>query len=238
MAKRTVVGVEGGALGFTFAMLSVPLRTKIVGMRRAVGILAKDLGVARERVAETAPKLLALFSNVQAEAGERKVSVAEFARLFDDSIPMHANDNNEGAGYKNHPVYYAVTYAIRVQQQKNRPRTSAGQGVFDGSKAKLERVIAMILSIVKDKEDFWIKFGGEFKMIPRTLKTLQNRVSKVEPLLDLTSLVKPFNISAAKVIPMGETVEALRKTKASVTAGLDALHAKGKTAARRTGTAG
>lgn len=239
MAKSQTARVVG-TITAAAVTLSAALKSKVAGMKAAAQGLAAKYGEVREKVNESAPRFMALFNEIkQAQDNPDGFGLADFARLFDSTVPTHAADNNEGVGYRNHRMYYTLAYMQRVQRQKDKPRGT--QGKFNGASAKLERLIATLLTVAKDPAPLWERVSEEFAMQPRTLAILKNRVEQVQPIMDLTKIMgsKKIDFSAAPAIHMertaagsgGEAGDATSEVEASATrtrAGIDSLAQSGR----------
>lgn len=177
--------------------LSAVEQRALTGLRKSVTSLSEKFGVVRESAREIAPRVMRLFNELAAKH-ENLGGFVGFARLFDSSIPTHAADKDGIEGYRKHKVYYTLDYMRRLVNI--RPRGQ--QGRRDPALDQLARTIATVLQIVKDPDPVWSALTSEFRFSPRMVARLKSRVESVKPVIDLSSVIKPINLSSAKIIHM------------------------------------
>lgn len=178
----------------TVENLSAPLRRQVQALRRPVVDAARQFGHIRERLTDLAPKVIKLFTAIQAE--HAAYTFVAFARLFDPSIPTHAADRDGKIGYRNHRVYYTLAYMRRlVQLGGNRRRGQ--QGVRDSATDALARTLATILQVVAEPESVWNAIQTEFGFSERLMTRLKTRVSNTQPL---------FKLAATKPAKVGDVI--------------------------------
>lgn len=213
MAKETV----------TIDSLTPADRKAVMGLRARVVAMANDFSIVRKKVKDIAEPVLALFTKIQHERGRANFTMADFARTFDPSVPTFGKSGDQGEGYRAHPVYLAIEY----MERSTRKRATGGRsGVFNGAAARLERMIATLLTVAKDPEPLYKAFSEAFGLTSKALATLKRRVGEVEPLIDLSSIIKPVNLEGAKVVHM-KGVNPVADIE-SMRGKLDGLHAKGQ----------
>lgn len=186
------------AEAITLESLSAALRREVQGFKGKIASLAKDYGIARDKLKEIAPKVMALFDKIKGEQPGTRFTLADFARLFDTSVPTHprATAQNPDPGYTANRTYNALDY----MQRSLRPPRRGRQGVWDPATAQIPRLLATILQIVVDHDLVWTAVREQFNIQnERTMKALQNKVQQTKPLLDLSGL-KPAK--SAKVVRM------------------------------------
>jgi hypothetical protein len=216
----------------TLNSLSGGLQKQVKALKGQIGQVASQLRAVREKASDLAPKVMKLFNQIKAET-EGRFSLADFARFYDPKVPERAED------YRRNPTYAALDYMQRVQRQADRPR-GAGRGRREPATAKLERTLKTILQIVKDPDPIWQAVQKEFQLEDRGLKQLQNRVNSDEykPLLDLTGIIKPVNISGAKVIHMEPKVKPEQPEPGEVMRAIQGVGKRGRAVNRRVKVAG
>lgn len=196
MAKtaRQMIDAEDAA-GVTFESLTASLQRQIKSLRQPIKDLAAKFGLVREKLKDTAPKVLQLFNDIKAK--HQRFTFVEFARLIDPSIPTHGPDREGVVGYKNHKTYYTLDYMRRLINLRPRGR----QGVRDSATDALARTIATVLQVVKDGAPVWGAIQEEFKFNERQINNLRKRVISTQPLFVLN--VPPRStVKIGKVIHM------------------------------------
>lgn len=189
----------------TIKTLSAALRRQVQQVKGQVVSLAKTYGVVREKVSAIAPRVMKLYRACTDEA-DGAFTLADFARLFDPSVPTHAADNDEGPGYRNNKTYYTLAYMQRVVQAANRPKGRQGQ--YNPATARLERALATILQIVKDPDPIWNAVAQEFNLGDRGKARLIARVKATKPLIDLSAVLKPVSVDDSRIVHMPRAVAA------------------------------
>lgn len=180
----------------TLSDLSAAEKRAVTGMKKSVMSLAESFGVVRAKASELAPPIMKLFKQLAAKHDD--LDFVGFTRLFDASIPTHADDKDGVEGYRKHKVYYTLDYMRRLTMR----RRTGQQGKTDPAVDQLARTIATILQIVKDPAPVWAALTDEFNFSARMLGRLKTRVAAAKPVIDLSHVVKPINIDGAKVIHM------------------------------------
>lgn len=173
--------------------LSANLRRQIGQVKPQINRIADRFGVLRENIKEIAPRVVRLFNACQNE--NERITFVDFARMFDPSVPTHASDKNGVPGYRNHKVYYTLTYMRRTLQLKPTGR----QGVRDNATDGLARAIATILQVVNEPERVWQAVQVEFAFGERLMTNLRKRVENTKPLFSL-EIKRPVGVG--KVIHM------------------------------------
>lgn len=184
----------------TFEDLAAADKRVVVLLRRPVAALARVLTQARESVTEIAPRVMRLYRDLEGKHEARLGGFVGFARLIDPTVPMHAADNDEGPGYRNHKTYYTLTYIRRTYTTANRQRGQ--QGRRDPATDQLARTLATILQVVADAGPVWAALAGEFKMSPRMIARLKARTEAVQPILNLRGLGRPMRVGENLIVHM------------------------------------
>jgi hypothetical protein len=242
MAKRTVTAAAmasagGGTAASGIGAVNLTIDQFSKDARKEFGSLKADVmgphGVKafsgfREKMSEIAPRLRALFLRCKTEALGMKdgdgnpimFGVADFARLYDPTVPFHPRPKGDVAGYQQHPTYYGVNYILNQLGKKGTKKGSAdGRGKIDAATDGLARAIASELTrIVKDDHPaFWGMIGAELRLSAKALATLQRRADAAKPLIDWSKIMKPISLKGVTVIHMES-----RKDVAPVAASEDA----------------
>lgn len=191
------------------AKLTAAQRSELAKLKRPIIEAAGGFAGARQKIVDLAPRMLAHYNSiVQSNGGV--YPFVNYCRLFDPSIPTHAGDQGAARGYRNHPVYYGMSYMKQVanRQALNAGQTQAGagarngrgQGVRDTAADDLARLIATILSVAKDPEAVWAALEAELGYSPNVMTRLRDRVAATKPLFALK--VKPVPVSKDNIIHM------------------------------------
>lgn len=184
----------------TFEDLAAADKRTVVQLRRPVAALARVLSQARESVTEIAPRVMRLYRELEGKHEVRLGGFVGFARLIDPTVPTHAADNDEGAGYRNHKTYYTLTYIRRTFTTANRQRGQ--QGRRDPATDQLARTLATILQVMADPAPVWAALSTEFKMSPRMIARIKTRVEAVQPILNLRGLGRPMRVGENLIVHM------------------------------------
>jgi len=203
-------------------LLSAELRKEFNATKGKLLEVSKQAGIVRERMAEIAPRVIGLYDSMRAYARTHKMrppTVADFARMYDPTVPTHAGDQGDVRGYRNHKVYYTITNMQRAEQRAARAteaaeggegggrKTDPNAGTIDARSANgvrevavdvLARILKTILQIVPTPDPIWAAVQDEFKFTNNLMTRLKERVSKTDPLLDLSAQ----RVKVGKVIHM------------------------------------
>jgi hypothetical protein len=188
---------------FGIDALSKPFRTQVTNLKRSVMDAATKFNAVREKLADLAPRVVKLFTSLQAE--HETMTFVDFCRLFDPTVPTHAADRGAERGYRNHPTYYTLNYMRRVVQLNGANRQRGGQqGVRDSAADGLARSLATILQVVDTSsvEKVWKALQDELGFSERIMTRLRKRVEQTEPLFKM-QLAKPAKVG--NVIHMERT---------------------------------
>lgn len=179
--------------------LSAANRKRVQALRRPVMDAAQSFGKVREKLVDLAPKVVKLYNDIVADV--EQFTFVDFVRLFDDTVPTHAADRDDGriTGYRTHRTYYTMQYMRRLAMP-GRPRGT--QGVRDSATDALARSLATILQIVEDPERIWTAIQNEFQFGERVMTRLRRRVSDTKPLIKLQA-TRPAKVG--NVIHMDRT---------------------------------
>lgn len=180
----------------TLSDLSAVEKRAVTGLKKSVLSLSESFGVVRQKASEIAPQIMRLFKGLAAKHDD--LDFVGFTRLFDSSIPTHADDKDGAEGYRKHKVYYTLDYMRRLTMK----RRTGQQGKTDPAIDQLARTLATILQIVKDPDPVWDALTSEFGFSSRMLGRLKTRVAAAKPVIDLSHVIKPINVAGAKVIHM------------------------------------
>lgn len=162
--------------------LSAALRRQFTAVKRPVLDLATRFSTVRASLDEIAPRVIGLYNSIKAENAQ--FSFAEFARLFDPSVPTHSADTDDEPGYRNHKVYYTLQYMQRKVTLGSRGR---GAGVRTSASEALARTIATMLQLPGvDKDQIFETVKAEFGFGDRVMARLRRRVENTQPLFHLT----------------------------------------------------
>lgn len=190
--------------------LSATLRKQVTAVRGTITKLAKDYGVIREKVAEVAPRVIKLFKAIQNE--QNGVTMADFARIFDPSVPTHAADDKKtGAkGYRSNRTFQAISYMQQIVQRAERGPSQGRQGKRDPATDQLARMISTILQVIRpaDHGVVWQAVKDEFRFGDKALAGLTKRVEAADPLIDLKAAVKPVSVAPSNIHHMPRLVPA------------------------------
>jgi hypothetical protein len=183
------------------------------GVRSLSGAFRSMTDAFREvqrKISDKGGKFVTLFNSIRAELDKVQegsgagFGVADFARLFDPTVPTHADRDAQGEdGYKAHNAFQTMNYMIRTQRAKANPR--GRQGVRDLATAKLERALAMIVAIVTPDTEaiLWEAVKSQFGLQERGITQLRNRTHATKPLLDMKALgFKPVALKPSVVVHM------------------------------------
>lgn len=193
----------------TIESISAGLRKQVQAVKRNVIDAAKQFAGVREKLSTLAPKVAKLFATIQAE--NERVTFVDFCRMFDPTVPGHANERNGAEGYRTHRTYYTLDYMRRLARNANNEGRQRGQqGVRDSATDALARTLATVLQVVQDAEPVWLAIQSEFGFSERLLTRLRKRVDETKPLFKLTA-PKPLRVGnvvhmtpkAADVTPGG-----------------------------------
>lgn len=183
-------------IGLKFEELSATFQKQIKGIRSKVVTAGKTLWEARKKVKDIAPEVIGLLKDMSAE--HKTMTMIEFVRFIDPTVPASAQDRDGETGYRNHPTYAAVRYMQQVMTQKPRGK----QGSRDSALDQLARSLATVLQIPGIADKVWAAVVNEFHLEERSLDRLKKRVANTRPIVDLSEAVKPVHIDRAKVIHM------------------------------------
>src|SRR6267143_2164994 len=110
----------------TLETLSAARRRTIGNLKRPLMDLVQRFSGFRDKVKDSAPKYGAEFAAIKADAAAMDPPVsfglADFARLFDPSVPSHPAEKNGIQGYRVHKVYYTLDYMQRSLRVKSKGR--------------------------------------------------------------------------------------------------------------------
>lgn len=197
---------------FSASSLSAAQKRELAALKRPVSTIVAAFSGVRERVKDIAPKVVRFFNQIKADVPEGVAfGLADFARLFDASVPTHAADKDGEPGYRQHKMYYTLDYMRRVVSGAGRPRGQ--QGRRDPAADQLARLLATVLQVVKDADPIWRAVGQEFGLQARGIARLKARVEDAKPIIDLSGAMKPVNVGADKIVH----VERAKPGSASVT---------------------
>lgn len=174
----------------TIGSLSAVLKKTLQTLKRPVMDAAKQYSVVREKLSDLAPRVMKLFTQIQAD--HEGISFVDFVRMFDETVPTHAADRNGETGYRNHRTYYTLSYMRRIVQTGGRQRRGT-QGVRDTATDGLARAIATVLQVVADPEQVWKAVQAESGYTERLMNRLRKRVAETKPFIKLTAS-KPIRV--------------------------------------------
>lgn len=187
----------------------------VKALRPGVLKAAQVFGHAREKVKEIAPKVIGLLRQLQ--AAYPGMSLIDFVRQLDPTVPASPRDTDAGKGYQSHPTYYTVRYMQQALTQRPRGAQRTGS---DAALDILARSLATIVQIDdKIAAEVWQAVAEQFKLEDRGLARLKKRVAATKPILDLTGIVKPHH-GPAKVIKMTPEAPQHRTNIAATVAGM------------------
>lgn len=168
-------------------VITIPkeFQAEIKATKAGVSALADSLGAARVRSRDLGPKVIGLYDRMKASIG-RGFNFVGFARLYDPTVPTHADARDGVEGYRRHKTYYALDYMRRTMQAEDSPRGKAA-GVRNNATDALARALATILSIVPKAsvESIWTAVQKEFDFGEGLMTRLRDRVVKTQPLFSL-----------------------------------------------------
>lgn len=194
-------GVGAGVV--TIAMLGAPMQREIKGWIKPLTVLARDYGEVKEKASVQAPKVMELFKRFSNSAPEGSTwTLADFARLFDATVPIQSRDGANGPGYLTHRMYYTIAYMRQIQRGKDRKAKAGNQGEYSSAKDRFVRSIATMTQLLKDPGPLYVAIARNFDIKAKALQTLKNRVAKAEPFLNLKGLVKPFAVDGPHATPI------------------------------------
>lgn len=174
--------------------LSAGDQKTVKGLAGTVAAISKQFEDVREKAREAAPRIMRFFKELQVK--HDSLDFVGFVRLFDPTLPPHADEKNGVKGYRTNRTYYALDYMRRLLTV----RTGGARGQVDPATDELARLIATMLTVVKDPEPIWKAVATELQFGDRAIARLKTRVGATKPLLNLG--IKPLNIPAAQVIHM------------------------------------
>lgn len=161
----------------TVGTLSAALRRTFQATRRQVLDAATRYGAIRETITEIAPRVIGLYNSIKNE--NPRFTFAEFARLYDPSVPMQSAD------YKLHKVYYTLQYMQRVVSTGGRARNAGG--VRTSATEALARTIATMLQLPGvEAASVFAAVKAEFGYGDRVMARLERRVKATQPLFNIT----------------------------------------------------
>lgn len=139
-------------------------------------------------MATIAPRVIGLYNSIKNE--NARFSFADFARLFDPSVPMGSTE------YRKHKVYYTLQYMQRIVTLGGRARNT---GVRPSATEALARTIATLIKAGVEPETVFSAVKSEFGYTDPVMKRLRRRVEATQPLFNIT-------IPRAGVIRVGNVI--------------------------------
>lgn len=186
--------------------LSAKTQHAIDEIRRPFGDYVKGFINLEAKRRDLAPKFMKAANLWQAEVGGTFV---EFVRM------LHPEIGDTVKEYKAHPAYQAADYLRRVSSQRAMQTVEGGTGQqadrVETPMVVLERVLASLLPKLPEKESdkLFTFIKEQCNWSDQRIETLRNRVSEVDPLVEIRGRTLD-NIKLQAVIISGEEATAKR----------------------------
>lgn len=148
---------------------------------------------------DIAPKFMTLYVDLQKELGV-KFQFNQYIHLLDPSCPLHRDEKDGRAGYRNHKSYQAGLYLQRLVRLNPRGEgRSEKQANSSSPLIRLARVLKVIQPMLGPRNEhvMWEAVKSEYGLSDATLTSLQNLVQTTQPLLALQGLPKNARITAS-----------------------------------------
>lgn len=209
---------------------SFSAKIRKVVMQTKAGVLkaAHQFASFKETAAALSEKIATAFGEAAAEMQKIRptaaLTTAEFARLYDESVPRHPRRSNRNPedGYQQHKTYMAINYMLQ-QERRKATRPTGRSGVKDIATNVTLRLFATILRAFmgSEHEKLWRGLETECKLSPKQIAGIRKAINdNVLPALPLAEPEgKPLQV--AKIVHMESTRKTAAEREAEAAAALE-----------------